>query len=1220
MRELKTMRWYAILVGACFAFHAADAGSSDIEEGLNNCCEEGSQWGTSRSGCDGLPLPQLPATQSCRIAQEICCRSALRQRLCDAGKAAARGGRPCHDDQSECVGDTYRDCCDGCRLGLAAVKEGAPCRPQTFSLGLPWDDAFYQCCSGRDDLPDDTSATGHDNDVPAGPGDRGHDVPTCPSGQELHNDGRTCVPVKTNNGGAHERPCDRNNPCEQICHVVNSSPVCKCHEGYRLEDDLISCADIDECSDGMDDCDESREQCMNTPGSFKCIPNADSVALPDVGGDVPQCDAGFKYNTAIKDCIDVDECSEGLDDCELDTQSCLNTHGGYQCLSKESKECPGGYVWKDEACVDVDECSEGLSACEAEHKEECKNTVGGYVCDPICAQGHRYNTLYDKCLDIDECLQGSHTCGSVALCVNTEGGFQCKLRGATHATGRVAQCPRGFRYSRHTRQCQDVDECRENTHNCRFSTQSCVNTEGGFTCRDRNPCPAGYRMDRNTRSCIDTDECAEDRYVCPQRETQCVNTPGSYRCVKKSRHHSCQEGFRYDPRVKGCQDVNECTEGLSNCAEGEACVNGVGSFSCVPVSNSGCTPGYRRNTDTGRCEDINECEEYVHSCKGHLQCVNTRGSYLCERRPDASPAGPSSSASKGLRPDDPTCGAGYRTDPLTRDCRDIDECQEDKPCGTNEVCRNTYGGFECTCNHGYKRDQASGTCKDVNECQYGGHNCQIGFRCDNTPGSFTCVRISGCGTGYTVNAATGQCEDDDECALGIHNCGPNFECQNTEGSFRCVRSTCPVGSRRLDDGSCQATNCPPGHTSDSFGNCADINECAHNRSLCGRYHRCINTVGSYQCESLLSCTPGYEPNSQGNQCLDIDECATNTHDCRVNQTCSNMPGSYVCECPIGFRMNSFRDCEDIDECTRFAGRVCSVNSECINTPGSYTCHCKPGFKRGYDERTCIDVNECEAESHACQHSCINTWGSYQCICKKGFRLAEDQRMCVDVDECEMWKGRGSLCIGTCVNEPGSYSCTCPEGYVLNNDKRTCQDIDECERGDICRGENEVCLNTRGGYRCNKLDCPPGYFRDADHKTRCKREKRDCAPEDQECRKEPLSLSFNYFTLPHNMKIPPSGHQDFFTMRGPRFSFSTVHFELELVEARASSRAHGVEVATREHFFLRNTGVNEAMVSIVRPLQGPQDIQLELRTSIYHNGLYSGSALAKIFIYVTEHEF
>ncbi|KAK8765935.1 hypothetical protein V5799_007283 [Amblyomma americanum] len=1209
------MLWYASLAGACLLLHLV-AGSADIEEGLNTCCEEGSNWGQAQSGCDGLPLPHLPTTQSCRIAQEICCRSALRERLCDSGKAAARGGRPCHEAKTECAGDTYRDCCDGCRLGLAAAKEGAPCKPQTFSLGLPWDDAFYQCCSGRDDLPDDPAPPNNENDVvPREPVVMPPGLPACPDGHELHNDGRTCVPVKS-----EESECEEDNPCQQLCRLVGSEQVCDCHEGYRLDDNELSCTDIDECSEGSSNCDESRQQCMNTPGGFKCIPKSTSiVALPGNEGDVPQCVAGFKYYAAISDCIDVDECSEGLDDCVPESQTCLNTHGGYQCLSKQSKQCPDGYEWKNDMCVDVDECAKGLGACEAQLKEECKNTVGGYVCDPICDQGLRYNTLYDKCLDIDECLYGSHTCGSAALCVNTNGGFQCKTP-TTRTADRDTQCPRGFRFNPHARQCQDVDECREGTHNCRRSTQRCENTNGGYSCRDNIPCPSGYRMDTYTRSCTDIDECAERLHTCPQRGTRCVNTPGSYSCAKKSRVHPCQPGFSYDPQIKGCKDINECTEGLSSCEPHETCVNGVGSFSCVPAVNGGCSRGYRRDSETGRCEDINECEEYAHSCTGHLQCINTRGSYLCEHRPNTTHSNPNGSVIKGGNGGGTTCGSGYRADPYTGACRDIDECLEGEPCASTEVCRNFQGGYNCTCNHGYKRDHVSGTCKDVNECNSGGHNCQIGFRCDNTPGSFTCVRISGCGTGYTVNHATGQCEDDDECVLGIHNCGGDFECLNTEGSFRCVRRTCPPGSRRQDDGSCLATECPPGHRSDSFGHCADINECMHNRTLCGRYYRCINTVGSYHCESLLSCTPGYEPSPQANQCLDIDECATNSHDCRENQTCNNLPGSYVCECPIGYRMNSFRDCEDIDECTRFSGRVCSINSNCVNTPGSYTCDCKPGFKRGYDARTCIDVNECTDGLHACDHSCINTWGSYECACKKGFRLAENKRTCVDVDECEMWVGRGSLCIGTCVNEPGSYSCKCPEGYLLGNDKRTCHDIDECERGDVCRGENEVCLNTRGGHRCNVLQCPPGYYRDPDHKTRCKREKRECPPDDLACRKEPVSLSFNYFTLPHNMKIPASGQQDFFTMRGPRFSFSNVDFELELVEARASSRAHGIEVATREHFYLRRVGHNEAMVSIVRPLQGPQDIQLELKTTIFHHGLYSGSALAKIFIYVTEHEF
>lgn len=100
---------------------------------------------------------------------------------------------------------------------------------------------------------------------------------------------------------------------------------------------------------------------------------------------------------------------------------------------------------------------------------------------------------------------------------------------------------------------------------------------------------------------------------------------------------------------------------------------------------------------------------------------------------------------------------------------------------------------------------------DVNECQINNHDCLETQRCDNTIGSYTCIRLQSCGTGYTLNAGTGYCDgmplkfiqlykltlwfeiyikktlDDDECALGRHNCVAPYECRNTKGSFRCDR-------------------------------------------------------------------------------------------------------------------------------------------------------------------------------------------------------------------------------------------------------------------------------------------------------------------------------------------------------------------------------------------------------------------------------------------------
>lgn len=56
--------------------------------------------------------------------------------------------------------------------------------------------------------------------------------------------------------------------------------------------------------------------------------------------------------------------------------------------------------------------------------------------------------------------------------------------------------------------------------------------------------------------------------------------------------------------------------------------------------------------------------------------------------------------------------------------------------------------------------------------------------------------------------------------------------------------------------------------------------------------------------------------------VDVNECLRGTHKCKTGQICENHVGFYVCSCPSGHKMNSNLECEDIDECLMFKGRVC----------------------------------------------------------------------------------------------------------------------------------------------------------------------------------------------------------------------------------------------------------------------------------------------------------
>lgn len=89
------------------------------------------------------------------------------------------------------------------------------------------------------------------------------------------------------------------------------------------------------------------------------------------------------------------------------------------------------------------------------------------------------------------------------------------------------------------------------------------------------------------------------------------------------------------------------------------------------------------------------------------------------------------------------------------------------------------------------------------------------------------------------------------------------------------------------------------------------------------------------------------------------------------------------------------------------------------------------------------------------------------------------------------------------------------------------------------------------------------------------------------------------------------------MRGALWTTTTLQFELELISARVPQ---GLDEATIDSFRVKRVGSNQAIVALMEPLTGPQEIELELKMKIFTSGQYAGLAVAKIFISVSPYEF
>uniref|UniRef100_A0A3Q1I796 EGF-like domain-containing protein n=2 Tax=Anabas testudineus TaxID=64144 RepID=A0A3Q1I796_ANATE len=106
------------------------------------------------------------------------------------------------------------------------------------------------------------------------------------------------------------------------CTHFLGSTRCTCDVGFTISGrDNNICTDIDECrlfplgQPGR----LCVHQCVNTPGSFHCF-----------------CPVGYDLARDGRSCTDVNECENQRNNCTVN-QICVNTNGGFQCVTVE---CP----------------------------------------------------------------------------------------------------------------------------------------------------------------------------------------------------------------------------------------------------------------------------------------------------------------------------------------------------------------------------------------------------------------------------------------------------------------------------------------------------------------------------------------------------------------------------------------------------------------------------------------------------------------------------------------------------------------------------------------------------------------------------------------------------------------------------------------------------------------------------------------------------------------
>ena len=231
-----------------------------------------------------------------------------------------------------------------------------------------------------------------------------------------------------------------------------------------------------------------------------------------------------------------------------------------------------------------------------------------------------------------------------------------------------------------------------------------------------------------------------------------------------------------------------------------------------------------------------------------------------------------------------------------------------------------------------------------------------------------------------------------------------------------------------------------------FFKCGD-NKCIARRNLCDEDYDCLAGEDEEDCEEKqkhvstfcasdhYSCekTPLCIPHRW--RCNGIKECPNGDDEKNCHKNGSTCTG-FLCrnfQCiSKELHCDYYNDCEDNSDEIH-----CVYNAPCLSSKGYFKC--KTGAcinhtavcnkhrdcPNSEDEgEKCHDDNCLEAK---CSQECFQTPKGAQCYCREGYELNEDNKTCVDIDECQT----GHKCSQICTNTIGGYKCSCSEGYKLS---------------------------------------------------------------------------------------------------------------------------------------------------------------------------------------------